>query len=224
MHAHTPQQSACSHTRYLTKRLNAAKVQWSSSAPPRRLRSTIMVPAVRRTCLAIWWACVGASTLRGERSVGLMLDALGQKPTLRAVAFDVGTNNGKWVRFVASRASERRVLDRLRFVMFEPHPRFRARLEALALQVNGTFHPAAAWISDTNLTFFSAREKEGSSLVGAMALAYSNANPASSQFRPMTVAAVDLASVVERAIEEQSLSAAPVFALLKLDVEAAECE
>jgi FkbM family methyltransferase len=171
-------------------------------------------------CCCIGLAC--GSTLRGTRSVDSLLAALAADSGRLGVVFDIGANNGKWTSWVMERATRRGVERRLTPVIMEPHPRFAQRLAVLAHRVNGTFYQAAASARHAdNVTFFSSRVKEASSLVAGMALAHTNAQMRTNQFKPLTVSARDLSQVIAHHIGGGAREQKPL-ALLKIDVEAAE--
>lgn len=142
--------------------------------------------------------------------------------TSSVAVLDVGANSGAWSagfilkRFAAStrcgppqgESSTNRPA--LKLYLFEPQPIFAKKLQAIADKCRGgELVRAAAWTSDTHLTF--SVESEGSVAATAM----THAAPRGARARNSTVAAIDF----ERFLRERVTSELVVF---KLDVEGAE--
>jgi FkbM family methyltransferase len=142
------------------------------------------------------------------------------------LVLDVGANNGKWSRglmenvFGARRSPAQ---SRVRLVMLEPQPRFRDVLRGVAEDFNAIHYQAAAWHREANLSLHIGPNSETASLVRDGVAAASNVRPRRSDPPPreLSVAAIDLAQLLQREIDQVGAGA---LSILKLDVEGAEYE
>ena len=133
----------------------------------------------------------------------------------RAVAFDIGANNGGWTQSLHERlraADPPGVRRELDIVMLEPQPQWMKKLKARAerLYPSVTFLPAAAWWKNTTLPFFVSQASASSSLLPVMA-----ARARLSGVRNVT--AIDIAGLIRRRVRETDS-----LVFCKLDVEGAE--
>jgi FkbM family methyltransferase len=128
------------------------------------------------------------------------------------VALDVGSNNGDWVQRIISPIMKRagaRGLHPHTFIL-EPQAVFAPRLTKLVERMgNATFIQAAAWKENTTLPW---TEQGGSTSASLLRSKDKGSN---------TVAAVDLAELIERATRPGP-GGGRVVTLLKFDVEGAE--
>ena len=86
----------------------------------------------------------------------------------RAVALDVGANDGEFTKYLARLGHYIAPGRRLHHVMFDPQPRMAERLTNLSAYLNNsfgqlsavsaTFLPVAAWTRAGNASFFSSRK------------------------------------------------------------------
>mgnify|MGYP006089867919 CR=1 FL=1 len=165
--------------------------------------------------------CSAQSTARGVTVVEAFIAAvanLRDASGTRVVVYDVGANTGSWSESIIERLEHAaqgigglRALQPV-YHMFEPQPRFAERLQKLARRSGIKFHAAAAWTSDTQLTFFESKNNEMASLRKSNAMRQGLT-------RSYTVNTVDLAQHIHRIL---TADLRPTLALLKLDVESAE--
>ena len=138
----------------------------------------------------------------------------------RVVVLDVGSNNGNWSRSISQLCHQHRGA-LCEIAMFEPQPVFASRLTALVEEMGGSstarFEAAAAWHTDSTLTFFLSKNTEASSMHSSMA------SKAGRRPRPTKVRALDLARYMRDALRLPR-SDRDVLTLMKIDVESAEYE
>lgn len=133
------------------------------------------------------------------------------------VVFDVGANDGGWtvafskrLRRNVSRTSV--TLPPLRVILLEPQRAFHERLQAIADERQGELIRAAAWVSETNLTFYSMSGK--ASVAATASTAHAGSLVGATR---VTVPAIDFARFLHRRTKDAS-----ALYVLKLDVEGAE--
>lgn len=129
-----------------------------------------------------------------------------------AYVLDVGANDGAWSHHMLRKCHEAAPLKHVELIMFEPQPQFLGSLSKLVSRWGATHVPAAAWTSDTNLTFYIQQDSRSSSVH-----ARGGGGVGRSKDR-RTIPAIDFTKFFLKRITAGSL----VF--VKLDVEGAEYE